>query len=145
MPLDTAEHYQYYPFINMGHYALYDAADFSFQDSLSAYYKDGIESCLARAEMNPYGIGVPFIWCSNNLLTSLIAQVILYEHMTGDDRYAEFLLQQRDWLFGRNPWGLSPYCMWSKPIFLEFCPFHVTFPRIVSVKHGVGGDPSISN
>lgn len=109
MPLDTAEHYQYYPFINMGHYALYDAVNEAQKDSLAAYYRAGIESCLARAGTNPYGIGVPFIWCSNNLLTSLIAQVILYEHMTGDKRYAVFLLQQRDWLFGRNPWGTSMF------------------------------------
>ena len=109
MPLDTAEHYQYYPFINMGHYALYDAVNEAQKDSLAAYYRAGIESCLARAGTNPYGIGIPFIWCSNNLLTSLIAQVILYEHMTGDKRYAGFLLQQRDWLFGRNPWGTSMF------------------------------------
>ncbi len=109
MPLDTAEHYQYYPFINVGHYALYDAVDESFKDSLAAYYRAGIESCLARAGTNPYGIGIPFIWCSNNLLTSLIAQVILYEQMTGDDRYSTFLLKQRDWLFGRNPWGTSMF------------------------------------
>ena len=109
MPLDTAEHYQYYPFVNMGHYALYDAVDESFQDSLAAYYRDGIENCMERAGRNPYGIGIPFIWCSNNLLTSLIAQVILYEQMTGDTRYAGFLLEQRDWLFGRNPWGTSMF------------------------------------
>ena len=109
MPLDTAKHYQYYPFINMGHYALYNAVEGPFKDSLAAYYREGIESCLTRAGKNPYGIGIPFIWCSNNLLTSLIAQVILYEDMTGDERYSEFLLQQRDWLFGRNPWGTSMF------------------------------------
>ena len=109
MPLDTALHYQYYPFINMGHYALYDAVDESFKDTLAAFYRSGIENCLERAGTNPYGIGIPFIWCSNNLLTSLITQMILYEHMTGDDRYAGFLVQQRDWLFGRNPWGTSMF------------------------------------
>jgi len=109
MPLDTAKHYQYYPFINVGHYALYDLVDPAFRDSLAAYYRAGIESCLSRAGKNPYGIGIPFIWCSNNLLTSLITQIILYQHMTGDDRYAQMLVQQRDWLFGRNPWGTSMF------------------------------------
>jgi len=109
MPLDTAEHYQYYPFINMGHYALHGLVEDSFKDTLEGYYRDGIESCLARAGKNPYGIGVSFIWCSNNLLTSLIAQLILYEHMTDDDSYAGLLVQQRDWLFGRNPWGTSMF------------------------------------
>lgn len=109
MPLDTAEHYQYYPFINMGHFALHSVADGSLRDTLEFFYREGIESCLERADRNPFGVGVPFIWCSNNLLTSLIAQVILYENMTGDHRYHGLLVEQRDWLFGRNPWGTSMF------------------------------------
>ncbi len=109
MPLDTTEHYQYYPFVNMGHYALYDIVDESFKDSLANWYRSGIESCMERARRNPYGIGIPFIWCSNNLLTSLITQLILYEQMTGDRQYKHFLTEQRDWLFGRNPWGTSMF------------------------------------
>jgi len=109
MPLDTAKHYQYYPFVNLGHYALHSLVEGAFRDSLEGYYRSGIEDCLARADGNAFGIGIPFIWCSNNLLTSLAAQLILYEHMTGDLRYHTFLLKQRDWLFGRNPWGTSMF------------------------------------
>jgi hypothetical protein len=29
--------------------------------------------------------------------------------MTGDDRYQAFAARQRDWLFGRNPWGTSMF------------------------------------
>ena len=39
----------------------------------------------------------------------MITQVILYEEMTGDASYHDFLVQQRDWLFGRNPWGSSMF------------------------------------
>jgi hypothetical protein len=109
MPLDTAEHYRYYPFINMGHYALYDLVDEAFQDTLAGYYRSGIEHTLKRAQSNAYGVGVPFIWCSNNLVTALITQIILYEDMTGDRRYHDLLVQQRDWLMGRNPWGTSMF------------------------------------
>jgi hypothetical protein len=109
MPHDTAKHYQYYPFVNLGHYALHSATEGSFRDTLESYYRSGIENCLRRGQRNPYGIGIPFIWCSNNLLTSLAAQVILYERMTGDKTYHQFLLEQRDWLFGRNPWGTSMF------------------------------------
>jgi hypothetical protein len=109
MPLDTAKHYQYYPFVNLRHYALHSATEGPFRDSLESYYRSGIEDCLQRGQRNPYGIGIPFIWCSNNLLTSLAAQIILYEHMTGDKTYHQFLLEQRDWLFGRNPWGTSMF------------------------------------
>jgi hypothetical protein len=109
MPLDTAEHYRYYPFVNMGHYALYDLVDAGFQDTLAGYYRSGIEHTLERARSNAYGVGVPFIWCSNNLVTALITQIILYEDMTSDRRYHDLLVQQRDWLMGRNPWGTSMF------------------------------------
>jgi endoglucanase len=109
MNLDTAAHYQYYPFINLGHFALYDLVDQYFRDTLAGYYRDGIEYTLKKAMTNPYGIGIPFIWCSNNLLTGLITQVILYEKMTSDMQYHQYLLAQRDWLFGRNPWGTSMF------------------------------------
>jgi len=109
MTLDTAAHYQYYPFINMGHFALYDLVDKHFQDTLAGYYRTGIDYTFNKAMTNPYGIGIPFIWCSNNLLTSLITQVILYEKMTSDTQYHKFLVEQRDWLFGRNPWGTSMF------------------------------------
>ena len=109
MEHDTASHYQYYPFVNLGHFALYDKVDNEFQKELAGYYREGIEHCISRANKNPYKIGIPFIWCSNNLLTSLITQIILYEKMTGDTRYNQFLVDQIDWLFGRNPWGTSMY------------------------------------
>jgi len=109
MPYDTAKHYQYYPFINMGHYSLHEVAEEGLKDTLAAYYRSGIDQCLKRAGENPFGIGIPFIWCSNNLLTSMISQVILYEQMTGDTRYHHFMVEQRDWLFGRNPWGTSMF------------------------------------
>ncbi|MEQ9100225.1 MAG: glycoside hydrolase family 9 protein [Imperialibacter sp.] len=107
--LDTAAHYQYYPFINLGHYALYDVVEPAFQDTLASYYRAGIDFTLKKAARNSYNIGIPFIWCSNNLLTSLAAQIILYEKMTGDMQYHSYLVAQRDWLFGRNPWGTTMF------------------------------------
>ena len=106
---DSAAHYQLYPFINMGHYSLHEVVDEDFKKVLEGYYLDGIKYTLQRAEKNPFHIGVPFIWCSNNLLTSLVTQVILYEKMSGDKSFEPFLSAQRDWLFGRNPWGTSMF------------------------------------
>ncbi|QXD14549.1 glycoside hydrolase family 9 protein [Rhodocaloribacter litoris] len=109
MPRDTTEHYEYYPFVNVGHFALYPHVDGAFRDTLAGYYRDGIEHALRRGQTNPFRIGVPFIWCSNNLATALITQILLYERMTGDTRYHDFMLAQRDWLLGRNPWGTSMF------------------------------------
>lgn len=107
--LDSAAHYQYYPFINMGHFVLHDLVDAEFQNKLVSYYKSEIENVAKRAKTNPYGIGVPFIWCSNNLVTSFITQTLLYEKMTGDRQFHKVMLDHKDWLFGKNPWGTSMF------------------------------------
>jgi hypothetical protein len=109
MDMDSAAHYQKYPFINIGHYALYQVADETVKKEVAEYYKSGIEKNIIRAGKTPFKVGVPFIWCSNNLVTALVSQIILYEKMTGDLSYHGFLLAQRDWLFGNNPWGTSMF------------------------------------
>ena len=106
---ETAEHYQFYPFTNVGHFALYPLVDKQTKRELAGYYRDGIEKIITRAGGNPYGVGVPFLWCSNNLVVAFITQVLLYERMTGDTRYHTAMLAHRDWLFGRNPWGTSMF------------------------------------
>lgn len=107
MGREQTGHYQYYPFMNVGHFRLYDLVDRKFKKELAGYYRAGIERCVRAGEKNPYRIGVPFIWCSNNLVAALVTQCLLYERMTGDPRYHEFTARQRDWLLGRNPWGTT--------------------------------------
>lgn len=109
MQHDMAEHYQFYPFTNVGHFALYPLVDAGTRRELAAYYRDGIEKIIKRAKNNSYGVGVPFLWCSNNLVVAFVTQVLLYEQMTGDRQYHAAALAHRDWLFGRNPWGTSMF------------------------------------
>jgi len=109
MGQEQTGHYQYYPFMNAGHFRLYDLVDRQVKKALATYYQEGIERCLRTGDGNPYCIGVPFIWCSNNLTTALATQCLLYELMTGDTRYHEFAVKQRDWLLGRNPWGYTMF------------------------------------
>ena len=106
---DTADHYRLYPFLNMGHFVLHGLVDNDFKKTLEGYYLEGIKYTQARANRNPFKIGVPFIWCSNNLATSLAGQIILYQKMTNSKAYDAFLVSQRDWLFGKNPWGTSMF------------------------------------
>ena len=109
MGKEQTSHYQYYPFMNVGHFRLYDLVDAGFKRTLAGYYRSGLDRCVAAGEKNPYRAGVPFIWCSNNLLVALVTQGLLYERMTGDTRYREFTAKQRDWLLGRNPWGTTMF------------------------------------
>ncbi|MEK6651161.1 MAG: glycoside hydrolase family 9 protein [Bacteroidota bacterium] len=107
MGKDTARHYEYFPYVNLGHYAVYEFAPASFRDSLRAYFKRGLERAQRAAQQNAFGYGVPLIWVSNNVNLGLITQAILYRRMGGDDRFDALAAASRDWLFGRNPWGQS--------------------------------------
>lgn len=109
MGQEQTKHYQYYPFMNIGHFRLYNQVDRIFRETLADYYRKGIERCVEAAKQNPYQLGVPFIWCSNNLVVALATQCLIYEQMTGDTRYRVFASKQRDWLLGRNPWGVSMF------------------------------------
>jgi hypothetical protein len=109
MGRDRARHYQFYPFQNAGHFRLHDLVDPDFRQVLAGYYREGIDRCAGAAAANPYHIGVPFIWCSNNLVVALVTQCSFYERMTGDARYRGLAARHRDWLLGRNPWGYTMF------------------------------------
>ncbi len=104
---DTASHYQYYPFINLGHYELAKQLKGSKRDSIISYYKQGINDVWSRAKENAFYRGVPFIWCSNNLTTSFAIQCLWYKELSGDKSFDELAQANIDWLFGCNPWGTS--------------------------------------
>lgn len=111
---DTAHHYQWYPFINLGHRELYQT--WSLEDNRHTlerkdlvldYYEDGIRSVWNKAKQNAFYRGIPFIWCSNNLTVAFAIQCYWYRNMTWDDSFAELEQANIDWLFGCNPWGTS--------------------------------------
>ncbi len=109
MGSDTARHYQWYPFLNLGHYFLAtEKAETApvFQE----YMRRGLDGVFQRGKSNPFLYGVPFIWCSNNLNVALYTQARLYRQVTADSTYMEMEAALRDWLFGCNPWGTSMIC-----------------------------------
>lgn len=104
---DTANHYQWYPFINLGHYELAKQLKDKRRDTIIGFYKTGIERVWNKAKSNAFYRGVPFIWCSNNLTTSFAIQCYWYHELTNDKTFEEFEQANVDWLFGCNPWGTS--------------------------------------
>jgi endoglucanase len=104
---DTANHYQWYPFINLGHYELLKMLTGKQRDTIAGYYRQGIEAVWNKAKQNAFYRGIPFIWCSNNLTTAFAIQCYWYAQATGDQRFEELEQSNFDWLFGCNPWGTS--------------------------------------
>jgi endoglucanase len=106
MGADTAHHYQWFPWHNNGHFELWRSGSAVERELMARYYARGLEAVVKRAS-NGFRIGVPFIWCSNNLVVSFATQALLYRRMTGDTRFREYEQAAIDWLFGANPWGTS--------------------------------------
>jgi hypothetical protein len=106
MGADTARHYQWYPWHNAGHYETWLRADRAGRGEVTSFYRDGIERVVKRAS-NGFRVGIPFIWCSNDLMVSFATQSMFYRRMSGDARFREYEQAAIDWLFGTNPWGTS--------------------------------------
>jgi endoglucanase len=106
MGADTAKHYQWFPWHNNGHYEIWRNANAADRKIVAEYYRKGLEGVVKRAD-NGFHIGIPFIWCSNNLMASFATQAYLYRRMTGDSQFREYEQAALDWLFGANPWGVS--------------------------------------
>jgi hypothetical protein len=106
MGQDTARHYEWFPWHNNGHYEIWRSGSDSAKRVVAEYYRRGLEAVVARAH-NGFRIGIPFIWCSNNLLASFATQATFYRRMTGDSTFLEYETAALDWLFGTNPWGVS--------------------------------------
>jgi hypothetical protein len=125
MGADTAKHYQWYPFVNVGHYEIVKAMMRSnlaprsgytqgflnkfpsFKDTITGYMHEGIQRVWDKAKNNAFYRGVPFVWCSNNLTTAFATQCYWYRELTGDQSFNELEQANFDWLFGCNPWGTS--------------------------------------
>ena len=104
---DTAAHYQWYPFINVGHYELAKTAEGNVRKQVIQYYRDGIKMVWEKSKRNAFYRGVPFIWCSNNLQAAFAVQCYWYRRLTSDATYSELEQATFDWLLGCNPWGTS--------------------------------------
>jgi hypothetical protein len=107
MGLEKHGHYEFFPYVNLAHWRLYPLVDEAVKRRLAGYYRTGLEKIRLRAERNPYRVGTPLVWCSTNDVIALATQARLYERMTGDTRYRSLAAEARDWIFGRNPWGVS--------------------------------------
>lgn len=136
MGADSARHYQWYPFMNMGHYHLANVkGDNRLNKEFIRNMHAGIRRTYEKAVESPFLHGIPYIWCSNNLTTAMLTQCRLYRETTGDQSYAEMETAMLDWLFGCNPWGTSMIV--ELPLYGDY-PIQ---PHSSYVDAGVGNTP----
>jgi endoglucanase len=106
---DTARHYQFYPFVDLGHASLGESKT-KYSGKYIAFMKKGLTLMEERRKDDPFKVKVPFIWCSNNYVAAALTQHMLYAEASGDYSFRETEAALRDWLFGCNPWGTSMIC-----------------------------------
>lgn len=113
MGKDTARHYQFYPFINFSPYCLNKYTTLNYPTFNLASYKnlyfEDLWELQKRGKNNPFNIGTPSIWCSNNYISATITQVQLLYSLSNHPNFPihDLKTAHRDWLFGCNPWGTS--------------------------------------
>lgn len=107
MGADSARHYQWYPFVNMGHILIAKHGNPRQREEALRNMRSGLQRVADRAlSVNrAFMHGIPFIWCSNNLTVAFVTQAMLYRQLSGDTQFQEIETAMRDWLFGVNPWG----------------------------------------
>lgn len=105
MGADSARHYQWYPFVNLGHVLLARDNDRRVNQEFVRNIRSGLQRVKERGSDNAFLNGIPFIWCSNNLTVAFITQAMLYRELTGDNSFQGIETAARDWIFGANPWG----------------------------------------
>lgn len=103
-------HYQWYPFINLGHFILASSGSDPVKEDFSGYMRQGLLDLKERAGDEPFMHGVPYLWCSNNLTSSAVTFARLYREATGSEEFLEMEAALRDWLLGCNPWGTTMIC-----------------------------------
>jgi endoglucanase len=110
MEIHGARHYQYYPFMNLGHGLIAEVGDTTLSMQFLSYYKQGLGAMKRFADDDPFNIGIPFQWCSNNFMAAAATQANYYRKLSGDNTYIKMEFALYDWLFGCNPWGTSMIC-----------------------------------
>ena len=102
---DTTAYYQWYPFVNLGHFSLLNVENPRYQREFKENILLGIRRMSLYASANPFNVGVPMVLNSNNLIVALATQCRLYRTLTNDSTFIDMETGLTDWLFGRNPWG----------------------------------------
>ena len=105
MGADSAHHYQWYPFYNLGHILLSSHPEKKISNEFSRNMRSGLQRVYEKGKDNAFLNGIPFIWCSNNLTVALVTQAMAYRKLCNDNQFIEMETSMRDWLFGVNPWG----------------------------------------
>ncbi len=73
----------------------------------SKYILYNLTSFNSNKDSSAFNEGTAYTWGTTNSLLGVTLQAILYKRLTGSNKFDSLALDQRDYVLGRNPWGLS--------------------------------------
>jgi len=73
----------------------------------SEYLKNNLEHFTNNSKESVFGEGMPYSWGTTNSFLGVSLQSILYKKLTGSTTFDSLAAIQRDYILGRNPWGVS--------------------------------------
>ena len=90
----------------LAHYSLYPLVDATTQNNLKGYMQSDLSSNLTTSNGNHYGMCTAYDWGSMETLTGGIVKGQLYKKLFSDTTYDNMVTYNRDYLLGKNPWGV---------------------------------------
>jgi hypothetical protein len=89
-------------FNSLAHYKL------SLSDpSYINYIRKNLEQFNLNSTSSFFNEPLPYSWGTTTTFLGVSIQAILYKKLTNDSRYDKLSIEARDFVLGRNPWGLS--------------------------------------
>jgi len=76
-------------------------------EDYSGYILNNLNYFNAKKDSSLFGEGTDYTWGSTNTILGTALQVILYDHLKGGKKFDSLMTFQRDYVLGRNPWGIS--------------------------------------
>lgn len=71
------------------------------------YIKNNLIHFNTNKDQKLFGEGAAFSWGTNNTLMGVALQVILWKDLTKQKQFDNLMVLQRDYMLGRNQWGIS--------------------------------------
>jgi hypothetical protein len=71
------------------------------------YLENNLRKFNENKNNSVFGEGSSFTWGSTNTFFGIALQAILWKDLTGGNEYDSLCVFQRDYILGKNPWGLS--------------------------------------
>jgi len=71
------------------------------------FIKNNLLKFRKNAKLRPFGEATDYTWGTTNTLLGVTLQNILYKNLTGNNQFDSVATIQKDYILGRNPWGIS--------------------------------------